>query len=201
MTLNTLQAGMVKAVLEAIQRDHDFVAECKRQVQRQRDNRFAAWRDIWIQTLGGHYIHLKTPYVTLPKAIPQDRVDEKRYRHGTGIYTVLRRLGIVERATPRLLAEVNRQMADGPSGAETEQRFASREISLTEQAIWLHVKNFASIALWQRQADIHHLNRPVVVEPAPLAGKRVGVGLDGGRLRVRIYKKRPDETQTRRYST
>jgi DNA polymerase III epsilon subunit-like protein len=201
MTLNTLQAGIVKAVLEAIHRDHDFVAECKRQVQRQRDNRFAGWRDIWIQTLGGQYIHLKTPYVTLPKAIPQDSMDEKRYRHGTGIYTVLRRLGIVERATPRLLAEVNRQMADGPSGAETEQRFASREISLTEQPLWLHVKNFASIALWQRQADIHHLNRHLVVEPAPLAGKRVVVGLDGGRLRLRIYKKRPDETQTRRYST
>lgn len=35
-TLNSLQAGVVRAVLEAIHRDDDFVTECCHQARRQR---------------------------------------------------------------------------------------------------------------------------------------------------------------------
>jgi hypothetical protein len=63
------------------------------------------------------------------------------------------------------------------------------------------VKNFTSIALWQRQVAAANLNHVKVLKPAPLAGKRVVVGLDGGRLRLRIDKKQSDERRTRQYST
>jgi len=40
-----------------------------------------------------------------------------------------------------------------------------------------------------------------VIDPAPLAGKRVVVGLDGGRLRLKINKIGSDQTPTRKYAT
>jgi DNA polymerase III epsilon subunit-like protein len=64
-----------------------------------------------------------------------------------------------------------------------------------------HVRDFGSIALWQRQAEAAHLDHVTVHEPPPLAGKRVVVGLDGGRLRLRINKIGSEQTPTRKYAT
>ena len=57
--LNRLQTGLVGAVLEAIQRDQDFVTECQHQARRQCGVLNAGWRDVWVLTLGGQYAHLK----------------------------------------------------------------------------------------------------------------------------------------------
>jgi DNA polymerase III epsilon subunit-like protein len=103
--------------------------------------------------------------------------------------------------TPRLLAETNRQLADGPSGGEAKERLASREIPLTQAHMRRHVRHFASIALWQRQVATANLADVEVIDPAPLAEKRVVVGLDGGRLRLKINKLGSDQTQTRKFST
>jgi DNA polymerase III epsilon subunit-like protein len=199
--LNKLHTGIVGAVLEAIHRDRDFVTACQHQAQRQCGVHSDGWGDVWVHTLGGHPVHLKTPYATRSTASGQERLRKQRRQHGTGIYPVLRRLGIIGRTTPRLLAEVNRHIADGPSGAEAVERFASREIRLTQQPMRGLVRDFASIALWQRQVEADHLDHVTVHEPAPLAGKRVVVGLDGGRLRLRINKIGSEQTPTRKYST
>jgi len=199
--LNRLQAGIVGAVLEAIHRDQAFVTDCRHQARQQCGVLNAGWRDVWVLTLGGHHVHLKTPYATLPKHANQGGRSEQQHRHGTGIYPVLRRLGIIRRTTPRFLAEVNRSMADGPSGADAVERLTSREIMLNEVRLWQHVKDFTSIALWQRQMAIAHLEHATVIEPAPLAGKRVVVALDGGRLRLRINKIGSEQMPTRKYST
>lgn len=188
-TLNTLQAGIVGTVLEAIHRDDDFVIDCQSQVRQQRRLHSDGWHDVWVHTFGGQYVQLKTPYAKLPKCSGQARKRKKQRQQGSGLYPVLRRLGIVRRTTPRLLAEANRQLADGPSGAEAAERFASREIRLAQIPLRLLVRDFASIALWQRQANAVNLADVEVIEPAPLAGKRVVVGLDRGRLHLRIDKK------------
>lgn len=199
--LNRLQTGIVGAVLEAIHRDRDFITACQHQAQRQCGVHSDGWGDVWVRTLGGHPVHLKTPYATRSTASGQERLRKQRRQHGTGIYPVLRRLGIIGRTTPRLLAEVNRHMADGPSGAEAVERLASREIILNQKPMRCLVRDFASIALWQRQAEAAHLDQVTVCGPAPFAGKRVVVGLDGGRLRLRINKIGPEQTPTRKYAT
>jgi DNA polymerase III epsilon subunit-like protein len=199
--LNRLQTGIVGAVFEAIHRDRDFVTACQNQARRQRGVHNDGWGDVWVRTLGGHHVHLKTPYATHPPDKGQERLQTKRHQHGTGLYPVLRRLGIVGRTTPRLLADVNRHLADGPSGADAAERFASREIILTQKPMWGLVRDFGSIALWQRQAEAAHLDHVTVHEPPPLAGKRVVVGLDGGRLRLRINKIGAEQTPTRKYAT
>jgi DNA polymerase III epsilon subunit-like protein len=186
--LNSLQAGIVGAVLEAIHRDRDFVTDCRRQARRQRGVQSLGWHKAWVRTLGGKRVQLKTPYARVPTHGNQEGRSEKRFQHGTGIYPVLRRLGIVREATPRLLAEVNRQAADGPSVDEVSERFTSREIPLTRKPIWLQVRDLTSIALWQRQMALTNLDHPSSSGPTPLTGKRVVVGLDGGRLHLRLKK-------------
>ena len=199
--LNSLQAGIVGAVLEAIHRDREFVTACQHQVQCQCGVHRDGWGDVWVHTLGGHPVPLKTPYATRSTASGQERLRQQRRQHGTGIYPVVRRLGIIGRTTPRLLAEVNRCIADGPSGAEAVERFASRESRLTQQPMRGLVRDFASIALWQRQVEAAYLEQVTVYDPAPFAGKRVVVGLDGGRLRLRINKIGSEQTPTRKYAT
>ena len=90
---------------------------------------------------------------------------------------------------------MNRQAADGPSADEVRERFTSREIPLTQKPIWLQVRDFTSIALWQRQMAVTYLDHPTSSGPAPLTGKRVVVGLDGGRLRLRL--KKPGQSPTK----
>jgi hypothetical protein len=60
-TLNTLQSGIVGAVLEAIHRDRDFVAGCRRQARQQRGAQSLRWLKAWIRPLGGKLVQLKTP--------------------------------------------------------------------------------------------------------------------------------------------
>src|SRR5262252_1736386 len=69
--LNRLQAGIVGAVLEAIHRDREFVTDCQHQARRQCGVLNAGWRDVWVLTLGGQHVHLKTPYAKLPKNAKQ----------------------------------------------------------------------------------------------------------------------------------
>src|SRR5262245_13733611 len=186
--LNNLQAGLVGAVLEAIHRDREFVTNCRRQARLQRGVQSLGWHTAWVRTLGGKRVQLKTPYARVPTHGNQEGRSEKRFQHGTGIYPVLRRLGIVREATPRLLAEVNRQAADGPSVDEVSERFTSREVPLTRKPIWLQVRDFTSIALWQRHMALTNLDHPPSSGLTPLTGKRVVVGLDGGRLHLRLKK-------------
>ena len=67
-----------------------------------------------------------------------------------------------------------RKVALFNSGAEAVERFASREIRLTQQPMRGLVRDFASIALWQRQAEAAHLDRR---PPAGMpAGRRRSAG-------------------------
>ncbi len=154
-----------------------------------------------VRTLGGKRVLLKTPYFTCRKSVKQEEIGEKRRQQRAGLYPVLWRLGIVRRSTPRFLAEVNRHMTDGPSDREVQDRLGSREIRLSRSLILRQVRDFGSIALWQRQMAAANLDDIQVIDPAPLAGKRVVVGLDGGRLRLKINKIGSDQTPTRKYAT
>ncbi len=199
--LNSLQAGIVGAVLEAIHRDQDFVTDCQTQAWRQRGVKIDRWSKVRVRTLGGKRVLLKTPYFTCRKSVNQEEIGEKRHQQRAALYPVLWRLGIVRGSTPRFLAEVNRHMTDGPSDREVQDRLGSREIRLSRKLILRHVRDFGSIALWQRQVEAAHLEHVTVHEPAPLAGKRVVVGLDGGRLRLRINKIGSEQTPTKKYAT
>lgn len=116
--LNRLQTGIVGAVLEAIHREHDFVTACQNQSRLQRGVYRDGWHDVRVHTLGGHFVHLKTPYAKLPKERRQEQREKKPRQQGTGLY-------------PRL-APIRHCQADDPPitrGSESSPRrwsFSSR---------------------------------------------------------------------------
>lgn len=187
--LHRFHCKIVGVILEGIHRKKIFSAECQTQIS-QPGSRNVGWREIPVRSLGGQEMPLRTPYIRRRK---EKGVLGKRGKGGNGDYPVLRRLGIVGRATPALLAMINRQVADGPSEEEVQERLAGRGIVLDKDTIRRYVLDFACIALWQRQWAIHNLDEVKVVEPSYLAGKRVVIGIDGGRLRIRINRKESNE--------
>lgn len=200
VTLNTLQSRVVRAVIEALHRDTAFVRACKAQALDDLGMRNSGQRERQVRTLSGSHIRVRSPYVALPSTEDSCHEENTRRREGSGLFPVLRRLGIVRGATPRFLAEISRQMTDGPSGAEAEERLASREIMIKDRPMWYHTRDFASIALWQRQEAVSNLDHVEAIEPSPLAGRRVVVGIDGGRLRIRTNKSVHDRDLVKSYS-
>ncbi len=201
-TLNVLQAKIVEKVLEAIHQDLAFLADCQKQALHQSGVQSNGWRRVSVRTFSGQKVRIQTPFSSSRVSKKNcDKQTEKQDGKGTGIiYPVLRRLGIVGRVTPRMLAECNRQIADGPSGTEVLERLASYEIICSNQVIWRYVRDFASIALWQRQEAVSQLEKLQEIEPAPLAGKRVVVGVDGGRILIRTSKREDDFSEAREYT-
>jgi hypothetical protein len=195
--LNSLHTGVVRAVLESIHQDKEFVAECQSQAWEQGLHN-VAWREAKVMTLGGEEVKVKTPYAARRRKGKKGRRRKvgKRGKGGSGDYPVMRRLGIVGRATPRLLAEVTRQVADGPSEVEAQERLAGWGIVLDRKTMRRYVRDVGNIALWQRRAD--HSKEPGG-ENKPLAGKRVGIGADGGRLRTRKDKRGRRRAKTGRH--
>jgi hypothetical protein len=158
--LNKLHTEIVGAVLEAIHRDTAFVTDCLHQALYQRRVHIQSYRDVSVRTLSGQCIRIKTPYAVPPKTWGQICREAKPRQQGVGIYPVLRRLGVLGRTTPRLLAEVTHDIADASSAGEAEERFASCEIRLSESHIWGQLHHFASIALWQWQVAVPTWLRP-----------------------------------------
>ena len=196
-TLNEFQTKLLENILKEIHRDTNFVKTCKKQALQQSRMWSHGSRSVLVRTLGGYQTKIKTPYSTIRKS---ENTNYKLYG-GHGVYPVLRKLGIVGKTTPRLLSDTNRQIADGPSGVDAEERLMSREIICTRKLMWRHVRDFSSIALWQRQQQLNNLKCVKVMNPSPLAGKRVVVGLDGGRIRIRIHKRRGNCVPTREFTT
>lgn len=188
--LQKFHCKMVGTILEGVHQDKTFVAECQTQM-RLSGSRNAGWREIPVRSLGGQEISLRTPY---RRKRSEKKVLGKRGKGGNGDYPILRRLGIVGRATPALLALINRQVADGPSEEEVQERLAERNIVLDIETIRRYVRDFACIALWQRKWAIHHLDEAKILEPTYLTGKRVVIGIDGGRIRMRINKEHKETT-------
>ena len=201
-TLNVLQAKIVEKVLEAIHQDLAFLADCQKQALHQSGVQSNGWRRVSVRTFSGQKVRIQTPFLSSRVSKKNSAKQmEKQDGKGTGIiYPVLRRLGIVGRVTPRMLAECNRQIADGPSEKEVLERLASYEIICSNQRIWRYVRDFASIALWQRQEAVSQLENLQGIEPAPLAGKRVVVGVDGGRILIRTNKREDDFSEAREYT-
>ena len=67
--------------------------------------------------------------------------------------------------------------------------------------MWYMVRDFASIALRQREVAAKNLNHIESPEDGPLHGMRVVVSLDGGRIRIRTNRKLDDQTSARSFTT
>jgi hypothetical protein len=132
-------------------------------------------------TAQGHTVPLRVIYY---RRKGQRRAG-KRY---AGVYAGLVLLGIYDRCTPALASEVSLLAAMLGSMAEAQDVLAARGVNLDTKTVRLIAYRYAARARLEQQIE-----RTVFEDT--VAGRRVVISSDGGRLRLREPKRGPQTNE------
>jgi hypothetical protein len=121
---------------------------------------------------------------------PRRRTGQGRGREGAGIYPELSLLGFSEGVSPALGSEVARQAALLPSFELTRRELARRGVHLDIKAVHRISLRAGFEILSARKRDLLAWRQGLLPKGTELAGKRVAVASDGGRLRLREGSRR-----------
>ena len=141
----------------------------------------------WVRTAQGHRVPM---WVTYYRRKGQRRAG-KRY---AGVYAGLVLLGIYDRCTPALAAEVSLLAAMLGSLVEARDVLADRGVDLDIKTMRLIAYRYAARARLDHQIETTTFEDTV-------AGRRVVISSDGGRLRLREAKRGPKTKKGRRRYT
>src|SRR5215813_8995627 len=114
-------------------------------------------------------------------------------KRDAGVYAGLVLLGIYDRCTPALASEVSLLAAMLGSLAEAQDVLAARGVELDTKTVRLIAYRYAARARLAQQ-----LERTAFADT--VAGRRVVISSDGGRLRLREPKRGPKTKKGRRYT-
>lgn len=115
---------------------------------------------------------------------PRGRSGKGRGVEGSGLYPELAAYRISEGSSPNVQAEVGRLVGQLPiEQARTE--LARRGLELDEKAVRRIAGELGEQMLATRTRDLLRFRAGTLPAGEEFAGKRVGVGIDGGRVRVR----------------
>src|SRR5215510_12224348 len=135
--------------------------------------------------LGGTRLILETPYLREDRRGRRGRRRGKRGVGGTGCYPVLECLGIADRVSPASRAEIALHMVQAASYLEAAQMLSRRGLPCDVSSLVRITTATAEASTRLREAALEAALRLPVSSDGPLAGKRVRVSLDGGRVRTR----------------
>ena len=144
------------------------------------------FREVRVRFLGGYEVKLLARYYARTQA---------RAEKGKGAYFGLILLGIHDRCSPALASEVAKLAAAMNSLEDARKQ-------LSEMGVKLSVKQIATIAYqFSQRARLRQTTSGMGIS-ASLAGKRVVVSTDGGRVRIRTNKRgKRTKKVRRRYRT
>jgi hypothetical protein len=144
-----------------------------------------------VRLLGGLVLCITTLYCG-----PKPRTGAGRGREGSGLYPELAVLGFSEGSSPALASRVARMTALLPSFQTTRDELARDGLSL-------NIKEVHRIALQQgfellttRLRDLERYRDGLLPRGMALRNKRVGVAIDGGRVRTRVLIKKKTDKRT-----
>jgi hypothetical protein len=148
----------------------------------------------WTQftTLFGNKVRLKTRYFRLRRCRGPRRGWGRRGKKGSGIFPALEILGIRDGVAPALASEVAREVSEGPSMSAVKDRLIRLGIFLDEKLIQRVSESYANTALMIRSLFVASGGRaptPLIPDGETLEGKRIMLGTDGGRVRIRKNKR------------
>ena len=159
-------------------------------------------RDVTVTLRGGRRVTVNVGYLKpdLSNKPGPRRGTGRRGVSGVGIYPVLAALGISFGVTPGLADEISRQVTDSDSVRAGRAALERRGIDLGHKQTLRIVNGFGKRAVEQRAEWLAEALKADLCS-GPLKGKRVMVGIDGGRIRERVAKpgRRSAETGHHRY--
>lgn len=137
-----------------------------------------------VRLLGGLAITVMTLYCS-----PRTRSGKGRGREGAGLYPELAAYRISEGSSPNVQAEVGRLVALLPI-EQARAELARRGLEFDEKAVRRIANELGAQMLATRTRDLLRFRRDELPAGEELAGKRVAVAIDGGRVRVRTVIKK-----------
>jgi hypothetical protein len=135
--------------------------------------------------LGGTRIVIETPYLREDRRGRRGRRRRIRGPHGTGCYPVLEALGIADRVSPATRSEIALHVVQAASYREAAAMLARRGLACDVSCLVRLSTVTADTSGRLRDAALAAALSLPVAPNGPLAGKRVRVSLDGGRVRTR----------------
>src|SRR5215813_8740617 len=135
--------------------------------------------------LGGTRIVLETPYLREDRRGYRGRRRRTRGPYGAGCYPVLEALGIADRVSPATRSEIALHVVQAASYREAAAMLARRGLSCDVSSLVRISTVLAEASIRLRDAALEAALRVPIPHDGPLAGKRVRVSVDGGRVRTR----------------
>src|SRR5467141_1358727 len=135
--------------------------------------------------LGGTRLLIETPYLREDRRGRRGRRRGKRGSRGTGCYPVLECLGIADRVSPASGSEIALHVVQATSYLEAAQMLSRRGFACDVSSLVRISTATAETSSRLRDAALAAALSLPVPPNGPLAGKRVRVSLDGGRVRTR----------------
>src|SRR5262245_12535455 len=135
--------------------------------------------------LGGTHLILETPYLREDRRGRRGRRRGKRGVRGTGCYPVLECLGIADRVSPASRSEIALHVLQAASYLEAAHMLSRRGLTCDVSSLVRITTATAEASTRLREAALEAALRLPIPSGGPLAGKRVRVSLDGGRVRTR----------------
>jgi hypothetical protein len=143
------------------------------------------FRTTSVLLLGGTRLVLETPYLREDRRGRRGRRRRTRGPHGAGCYPVLEALGIADRVSPATRSEIALHVVQAASYREAAAMLARRGLACDVSSLVRISTATAEASTRLRDAALAAALRVPVPSDGPLAGKRVRVSLDGGRVRLR----------------
>lgn len=153
-----------------------------------------------VQFLCGLAVIIRCWYVAPQRfaRIGRPRLQGRRDREGSGLYPELAVLGIHEGISPALRNEATRQAVLLPSLDQARREMERRGTAMGIKPLVRIVRETGYFVQAQRRSWLHDWRNGTLPMGSELAGKRVGVAVDGGRARTREYAPQGRKTKSGR---
>jgi len=162
--------------------DPVFCAECLSAARATGKFRSNGTRDSKVTFLGGHTYSFTTAYMPAVK-------NRRHKRPRPGLLPVFAALGIWWRTSPALADEIAYQITEHGSLRDGRASLRRRGIHLEYKRTLSFVQRFSRRAVEHRDQWVQRvLDESPTTDSGPLAGRKVMVAVDGGRLRERVTK-------------
>lgn len=153
-------------------------------------------RPVTVTLASGGTVTLSTPYLVEERRgrVGRRRGHGRRGKGGSGQYPVLAGLGIEARATPYVRREAARQVVLTGSYSEATEQLSRQGIELDQKRVVNLAVRTGEALLALRESELELISLWEAEQESPLSGKRVMVGLDGGRVKTRRNNRRGRKT-------